>query len=135
MAMGCTIRWDDPEQTILLCEIDDPWTWEEFTSTVKQQIAMMETVDHRVHTIFHIKSPRLNIHGGAISHLKRLMEMTHPNEDQHLIVGAPGLIRSLISTLHKVYGLRQLVESYRFVATLDEAYEFLKQYEQSRHKG
>ena len=130
--MGYDVRWGNEEKTIVLGELIGDWTWDDFYQLTKTQIALMDTVDHRVHLIIFDQNERIKMPPGALSHLKRLINMAHPNEDRVVIVNIPAVAKALLDILRKIYGVRELVEQYIFVPSLEDAYAALDEYEKNR---
>ena len=133
--MGYDVRWGNEEKTIVLGELIGDWTWDDFYQLTKTQIALMDTVDHRVHLIIFDQNERIKMPPGALSHLKRLINMAHSNEERVVIVNIPAVAKALLDILRKVYGVRALVERYVFFASLEEAYAVLDEYEKNREQS
>lgn len=128
-----TVDWYDERKTIcLITSLQSNWTWDDAIAVVEEQVTLTETVEHPVHVIFHFPQ-QINIpRRGAFQTLPRLMENRAKNEDLGVFVGFHTLLSMLLTTAGKVYGLRNLVEKYRFVKTLDDAFAEIERYERER---
>ena len=130
-----TCEWYDDEKTIVvLTALISNWTWEEAQEAIEAQVALAETVEHPVHVVLYFKeSPTVPV-AGAFQHLQKLMQLKAKNEDLSVFVNINRMMTSLLSTIGKVYKLRELVAQYRFVTTLDEAIEEIKKYEAAKQQ-
>ncbi len=133
--MGYSIKWDNEEKTIILFEIEPQWEWDKLHEMVKEQVAMMATVNHPVHTIIYTQGENIVVPTNALSNFRRLINLTHPNEDGVVIVGGPTLVQTLFSMLNKIYGVRDVIDRFMFVSTMEEAYAALEEYEKSKRKA
>lgn len=136
MAEKYTCDWYNDEKTIILVESTDAdWTWQDMQEAVEEQVTLTETVEHPVHIIFHFMV-RPNIpRSGAFQNLPRLMEYRAKNEDLGVFVGFNMLLGTLLKAVGKVYGLRNLVDTYRFVDTMEEALAEIANYEQAKESN
>jgi hypothetical protein len=120
-------QWYDAGHTTILFHVEANWNWTDACEMVEAQIAMMNTVDHPVDTIFMMRDPDILKgayalpSGNTLSQLRRLILMTHPNEQLVVFVGKNMLLEVLINTVSKVYKLAATTNQYRYVQTFDEA--------------
>ncbi len=124
-----TIRWYDEEQTIILIDIVKTWNWEDAYEGIRQQVAMTETVEHPVHGVFHFHDVPTVPRGFGLTHIARLMKMRAPNEALTIFVGTHTLLQMLINAITSVYGMADITTKYHFVATLDEAFAIIANYD------
>jgi hypothetical protein len=129
--MGVRMRWGNKEKTQILFEMDERWEWDEFYPLYKRYITMMDSVPHRVHVLYHLVDKSTRIPPLILLHLPRLMRMTHEREDRSVIVGRMQFAERFLAILGNM-GLSEYTERYQFVDTLEEAYQFLAQYEANR---
>lgn len=125
-----TCEWYNEEKTIVLVRTIDPnWTWKDATEAVQEQVTLAETVEHPVHIIFHFEErPNMPVKG-AIQNIQKLMNYRAKNEDLGVFINMHRMLTSLLNTVGKVYKLRDLMETYRFVDTMEEALEEIAKYE------
>jgi hypothetical protein len=130
-----TCEWYNEEKTIVLVRSIDPnWTWEDATNAVKEQVTLSETVAHPVHAIFHFEQrPNVPV-SGAIQNLQKLMNYRAKNEDLGIFVNINQMLMTLLNTVGRIYKLREFVSKYRFVSTMEEAFEEIEKYESKRRK-
>lgn len=121
----CT--WYDAGHTTILFQVEGNWNWADACEIVETQVAMMDTVDHPVDTIYMMRDPDILKgayalpSGNTLSQLRRLIMMTHPNEHLVVFVGKNMLLEVLINTVSKVYKLASTTSQYRYVQTIEEA--------------
>jgi hypothetical protein len=129
------IRWAEGRRDIILVELSERWTWDDMYHLTQEQIAMMATVTHRVHTIFYSNARTVQIPTNIFTNARRLMNMSHPNEDVKIFVSPPPVVKTLLQMLGKLYGLRDLVAKYWIADSMAHAYQLLDQYEKTRRAG
>jgi len=117
------VSWFDADRTIIVLEISSAWTWEEAFEILPLMAQHIERQPHGVYTVFyyHVSSANLLPRGSALTNLRRLVEMSPPNERMVLYVRQDTLTRQLITLLSKVYGLASILRKHHFVATWEEA--------------
>jgi hypothetical protein len=117
--MPITIRWDNPEKTLLLTSFISPWRWQEFFDT----LAVIED-EHRTlsHSVIWLHD-HTNTHSfplGSFIHLHRIVHQLYPNAYRTiLIVGATQPLQFVAEALLKSLSLSFGVDSI-FLATLEE---------------
>ena len=78
--MGIELYWDNDEQTVMLCEVDRSWTWEEMDAVLDK---VKKVTDRSEYTIGAILDLRQGVHfpGGtiftptALSHARKMLKM------------------------------------------------------------
>ncbi len=116
--------WYDAEETIVLYQPEDPWTWEEFMEGVQKGQAMIRAKPYMVDTIYNLGS---NIHmpdSSALSRFRQPYEADPPNSGVNIIVGAPGLVRMLVGILTSTMGGK---ERFIFPSSMEEALQIIDQ--------
>jgi len=123
-------RWFDEQQRILLVDIIDctQWTWDEAYETIARQVAMMQTVKHEVHTIFHFQSPPKFTTRGLVKNLGNLMNTHADNEGLSIFIGTSHLFNYILETTGKLTANNWLLGKYRFVHTQEEALREINKY-------
>jgi hypothetical protein len=115
------IRWYNEEKTIILEQVLGRWVWEDILAMMKEQFALMDTVEHTVHVILIAPEGRIPVPADALFHLQKIVSEVHPREGLKVLVGAPKLIEILFAMIGRVYKLRELLDDYAFAETLEEA--------------
>jgi hypothetical protein len=118
------VEWDNVEKTAVLCSLQGHWTWHEMSSAIAEMFTLLDEIDHQAALIFHT-SNHSYIPLGALANLRRLINISHPNEGIKMLVGVPALIAALFAALNKSYD--ELIKEFWFVDTLDEARTVIQQ--------
>ncbi|HRF95909.1 MAG TPA: hypothetical protein PLZ51_11970, partial [Aggregatilineales bacterium] len=128
------IGWFDAGRTIAVLEIRGPWIWDEAFDIIPYLNKQVASVGHPVYTIYEYNSKSMAFlpRGGSILNIRRLVEIDPPNEQLVVFVKHDSLTRSFVNIIFKVYGLRQIVHKYRFVATWEEAMTQIDQHRASQ---
>lgn len=131
-----TIRWQDDEHTVLLCEIKKRWSWESAHDSVTLMNDECGKVTHGVYTVYHYLDniPLLPKGGSAIANIRQLMAVESPNDELYLFVGRNLFLSQLINIASKTYGLRDVVARFRFVNTIEEALTLIEQHKQEKKR-
>ncbi len=128
--MAWSYRWYDDEQTILVCDVHDSWTWEEAFKIVEGQKHHMQSVSHGVHTIFWLHGiPIIPQDGMELSNLQKLMSQRQPNSQLAIFIGINRFGEKLAGLMKKVYGMRQQLAHYRFVSSIEQALDEIALYQ------
>jgi hypothetical protein len=118
-----TISWYDAEQTILLCDVTERWSWQETHAIIQQMNDWVSTVQHGVYTIFHLQHKATLLPQGriAMSDVRRIIDTQHPNDELIFFIGASTLVTSLVNIAGQVYKMRDIISQFRFVYSMEEA--------------
>lgn len=131
--MAWTYRWYDDDQTILVCDVRDTWTWEEAFAIVEAQVAHLQSVPHGVHTIFWLHGiPVIPQNGMELPNLQKLMSQRQPNSELAIFIGINRFGEMLASMMQKVYGMRDQLAHYRFVSSIEQALDEIALYQRER---
>lgn len=123
--MGIELYWDNHDQTVMLCEVDKHWTWEEMDALLEK---VKRTTDKAPAPLGAILDLTRGVHfpGGsfltpaALSRAKRMLKMGEGAQQGPVaVVGASPLIRTIYGTLQKMD--KQGLSNVSFAATVDEA--------------
>jgi hypothetical protein len=94
---------------------------------------LMATVNHGVHTIFWLHGiPTIPQGGSALANIRQLMSMQHPNEEMSIFIGVNRFGQALVDMVSKVYGMRDMLARYRFVASIEQALDEISDYEKMK---
>jgi hypothetical protein len=129
--MPITSQWANPEKTIVYFIYEKPWNLEEFQSGVEQVNALLDTVQHPVDMIIHMRDglPSLVDSGPFRSVIRNF----HPNIRNTALVGANDFVRRTITAFMRVLG--QQNHPFFFAATLEEAHYRLAERQKAAATG
>lgn len=128
--MPISAEWDNEQKTVVHVHIAGRWTWEEMEAAVNRVIALLDTVDHKVDSIFNASGAG-PIPPNAFTYLGKMNRVTHPNQASVAVVGLTPMARTLMNTFSKVYGLARGSDTC-FLPTLDKARAFLAEQQSKR---
>jgi len=123
--MAINITWENDEQTILLCNFDAQWTWDELYAVVDEVKRITDNSPTTVAAILDISSG-MTIPGGnflsptSLENAKRLITLSEGGTGPLMIVGATGLIKMVYETF-KGIDKRAAAANITFVDTLAQA--------------
>lgn len=126
--MGIQVVWENDEHTVLRYVIEDPWSWDDLGNAFRQMHAMMDTVDHKVHSIMDMRKTR-NIPTNAFTQIKRagVNDPGHPNHSRLTVfVGASLFAKALLSVIGRTYRTLNEYNDFRFVETVEQAHALLQ---------
>jgi hypothetical protein len=127
--MAWSYRWYDDDQTILVCDVRDSWTWEEAFAIVEDQKRHLQSVSHGVHTIYWLHGiPILPQDGMGLPNLQKLMSQRQPNSQLVIFIGINRFGEKLAGLMKKVYGMRDQLAHYRFVSSIEQALDEIALY-------
>jgi hypothetical protein len=110
--------WYDEEETIILYEPVDPWTWEEFVDAIRRGQAMQRTKDHIVDIIYQLHEPIRMPSSSALSHFRDVYATDPENSGINTVIGASSFVESLVGITTSVMGGKG---RFRFVSNMEEA--------------
>jgi hypothetical protein len=117
--MGVKLGWDNEEKTIILVEIDWPYTWDDLAATWQTITDMMRDQPQPVHLIV-AGQTRQFPPGSPLSNLRHIMRFEPPNLGLAILV-TENRFQAMINTILFKMSPR-LNKNGHVVATLDEAY-------------
>lgn len=105
--MSIDLYWDDDDQTVLLCEFNGKWTWDELQNVLK---AIKKLSDERGRVFGAIVDVRngMTIPGGsifnreALSQFQKMTQLGSGGKGPVVILGVNSLIRSIFDTIKTV---------------------------------
>jgi hypothetical protein len=117
------LSWYDAEKTIIVLEVTGPWRWEEAFSVIPLLNRLVEAQPHPVYSLYYYRvvSASLLPKGAGLTNLRKLVEFDPPNEKLVIFIRQDTLTRNFMNLVSRVYGLRQVLQKYRFVSTWEEA--------------
>ena len=120
-----SLAWANPEKTILLVTYEkDGWTWQDLYESLKQQKAMIDTVDHKVHLIVDSRKTSMFPQGGSLlSGIRKITVERHTRQGHIVTVGAHGIVRVMSQIVERLMG--EYRQDFHFAETMEDAYAFL----------
>lgn len=124
--MPITVSWDNPPKTIIRCEFDAIWTWEDVFAINRKIESMMDTVDHAVHMII-IMHGKTFPKSGTLIYTKHLFIHAHSNYSKHVVfVGVNALIKTFEQIIRKAYAQSMSDIKSNYAETLEDARRLLE---------
>ncbi len=133
--MAIELFWDNDEKTVMLCEIKNPWTWNQLFSTLEK---IKQVTDRSTHTIGAILdlTDGASVPGGSIfnpttlGYAKKMFQMGEGGTGPIVVVGASPMIRTVYNAALTID--REKLSHFTFAKALDEGreiiYEKMRQY-------
>jgi hypothetical protein len=130
--MVIRVSWAKQDQTVIRCDVEGVWTWDEWYAAAQQVVALRSSVHEQaiVPLIVHVCRSRTYPKNG-MTHSKRALEMLD-ERDLVVVVGGGPFVRFLMSTFRELfnkYGERLYMRD-----TLDEAYQLIAQWREDSAK-
>lgn len=123
--MPITVCWDNVSKTIIRCEFDVVWTWNDVFAINRDIDGMMDTVDHPVHILIVMASQAFP-KTGTLIYTKHLFIHTHRNYANHVVfVGGNVLIKTFEQIIRKAYAQSMSNIHSHYADTLDDARRLL----------
>ena len=124
--MPINIRWDNPSKTIICCEFDPIWTWNDVFAMNRDVEEMMESVEHSVRVVVIMRGKKFP-QSGTLTYTKHLFIHDHPNYANHVVfVGGNALIKTFERIIRKAYVQAMNPICSDYVETLDDARHLLQ---------
>jgi hypothetical protein len=126
------VRWHDPQQTVLVIEILDRWTWDDAYYAISQASETAAATSHEIYTIFWFKYEMRGFPDGLVfPKLQELIGMGQPNERLVIFVTANTVLQTFLQITDRIYKLRDYLRKYRFVSTFEHALKIIEKDRQS----
>jgi hypothetical protein len=100
--MPIEVKWYDAEQTVILYDFSEHWTWDEMYAAVEQVTAMIASVPHRVDSIMNLTRTSI-VPTGAIGHVKSLSGAIQPNFGIGVVLSRNTFIKTIFQMFSKLY--------------------------------
>ena len=121
--MGISLGWDNPEKSIILGEIDWPYTWDDLTSAWKTAVEMIEGVPHPVYVIVLGKTSNFPS-GNPLTNLQQVVKYIPGNLGMMIIV-TENCFQTVINNM-VFQMLPRLKRAGHVVPTLERAYTLIE---------
>ncbi len=120
--MPFRVHWADAEHTLMRCDIQAPWTWEEFDAAWRQFYEMGSSAQHPV-----ICAVDAHLMGllprNALRVIHDRYSVLPPNISKMVVVNAPTMLRVIVDVMSLIRP--DIFKCYHFVPTFDEAQRLL----------
>ncbi len=121
--MSVHLDWDNAEHSIILADIDWPYTWDDLTAEWKTAAGMIESVSHSVHVIVVGKSSQFPS-GNPLTNLQQVMQPLPDNLGLVFFVSENRFAGVINTMLFKL--IPRLSKRGHVVLTLKQAYDIIK---------
>jgi len=108
--MTVTMTWDDADKTIMVCNSNGQWTWEEYHETLTQIVEQFKESNHRVDLIITRDKHAAMPAGSPMPHFQRAMRIMPPNVGLVALVNTNGFARALVSMFSKLFASKDKVD-------------------------
>lgn len=122
--MPLHISWDNDEKTVIRCEGEGRWTWDEYHTSLENIMDMIRTVNHPVDLIIIERPGSAMPPGSPQPHFQRVQKLSPPNMGHTVIVVRSALAKAMSALLTRLPG--NLMGNVNMVGSLDEAHAFIK---------
>ena len=105
--MAIELYWDNDAQTVMLCEFDRNWTWDEMYSTLNKIKNITDNAEQIIAAIIDLRKG-VSLPGGSIfspttfEHAKKMIKMGEGGSGPVVVVGANPLIRTVYTTFRSL---------------------------------
>ena len=102
--MGIELYWDNDARTVMLCEFERTWTWEELDAVLIKIKRVTDQAEQVIAAIIDVQQG-VNFPGGtifspgALNQAKKILRMGEGGSGPVIIVGANPLIRTAYNTM------------------------------------
>lgn len=128
--MGIELYWDNDEQTILLCEFDGHWTWDEMFRTLNAIKKITDKAEYEIGAIVDVRNG-LNFPGGSMlsaenfERAKQILKFGEGGTGPIAVVGANSVVKAIYSTMLTIN--KHTMSNIHFADTAKQARAYLNQ--------
>lgn len=128
--MGIELYWDNDEQTILLAEFDNHWTWDELHAILRTVKKITAERTEKIGAIVDL-SNGLRLPGGALlsketfDNFKKILKMGDEGKGPVVVVGLNAMVKAVYDAVAKLDP--KATDDVSFAKTQDEARRILRQ--------
>ncbi|MCU0514465.1 MAG: hypothetical protein MUE40_18075 [Anaerolineae bacterium] len=122
--MSIDLYWDNDEQTVLLCEFNGRWTWEELQTVLATVKRMSEERRQVFGAIVDVRNG-LTLPGGsifnreALTNFQKMLHMGQGGKGPVVILGMSGMIKTVFDAVKSVD--KNAARDVHFAGTMPEA--------------
>ena len=105
--MGINLYWDDDAQTVVLCEFEGAWTWDELQRVLQTVKKLSQENGQVFGAIIDIRKSG-SIPGGnlfspeTLNNFKKLMQIGSEGKGPAVILGVKGMIQNVVNAIKMV---------------------------------
>ncbi len=124
MIMAIELYWDNDERTVMLCEVRDPWTWDDLFDMLNKIKKVTERSTVTVGAILDV-ADGFKIPGGslfsptAFENAKKMFKLGEGGTGPVVVVGASAFIKTVYNAALTID--RKALSHFAFAVTVDEA--------------
>ena len=119
--MSITVDWDDNEKSVIRCEFDAIWTWNDVFAMNRTIEALMDTVQHPVNVMIIMRGKNFP-QSGTLTYTKHLFVHEHVNYGRQVVfVGGTILIKTFERIIRKAYVKAMSTVHSEYVDTIESA--------------
>jgi|GEM_PF-1997943 len=123
--MAITVKWENSAHTVIRCEFDVSWTWNDVFAMKREIESMMDTAEQPVTVLIQMHGKAFP-ESGTLTYTKHLFIHNHPKYANHVIfVGGSVLIKTFERIIRKAYVQSMCNIQSDYVDTLDGAHHLL----------
>jgi len=100
--MAIKVFWDNFNHTAVRFEFSGSWSWKAFRTPLRQAVAMIRSVDHRVDVIFNTVNSKYTP-DNMVGHFASIMPFLPENCGSIMFVGQESSVCDVFTSLHKPY--------------------------------
>lgn len=122
--MPYTVSWQDPERTIILCQAQGRWTWEEYHHALDQIVRLANSVDYAVNVIVMRMPQSVQPAGLGAPHYQRAVKMLPANVRRNILVtGNKTVANNATILMSKI--MNKISKHITILGSLDEAFALI----------
>lgn len=128
--MPINLYWEDDAQTMILCEFEGKWTWDELRA-VLWTVKKLSMERNQVFGAIIDLRKGLQLPGGSVfnreglAQFNKLLKMGEGGKGPVVILGMNGMVRAIFDAVARID--RSATQDVHFASTIDEAHGLLQQ--------
>ncbi len=128
--MGIELYWDNDEQTVMLCEFDKHWTWDEMFETLNNIKKVTDKREDVIGALIDV-TRGISIPGGSIFNVEtrdkamQMLKMSENGKGPMVIVGAGGFFKTLATAFNMITSDKNVLADVYFADTLTQARDIM----------
>ncbi|MEO8609282.1 MAG: hypothetical protein ABI690_15430 [Chloroflexota bacterium] len=112
--------WEDEQHTIVRCDGEGKWTWEEYHATLSEIVEAVQQVDHRVDLVITREEGSSSPAGSPMPHFQRAMRIMPRNMSLVILINTNSFGRALVTMFSRIFASREHAQLV-VVGSLEEA--------------
>ncbi|MGB1288763.1 MAG: hypothetical protein ACPG7F_19675, partial [Aggregatilineales bacterium] len=112
---------------IVLYEIVNPWSWDEFDVAFQESLEMVETIDYPVDAIIDVRTGK-KLPAGILTQGTKITSKFRQDKGTRIavFVGAPEFLKMIVRTFNRIH--KQVIVRVFFAETYNEATQIIADY-------